>query len=333
MENWLTLETRNLRQSWQKYDQSILMDYLVQDVEDPRINVPSILTRHYLLRQLFPGCHDYDYLMDQEIRFALAVNWLRKLLKTPIRSEQLRSIVYALGEGQSAAGEILIPRFLQETFAALKFPNYMCYLFGYAPVETSEIPIPEYILNTFQKIWREVLEQQPGRTISVLEPACGSANDYRFLHTFGIARFLDYTGFDLCEKNIHNARHLFAAADFRVGNVLAMDFPDQSFDHCFVHDLFEHLSVPAMEVAVSEICRVTRQGIVIGFFNMQDIASHQVQPVASYHWNTLSLARTREMFTARAAAVRVIPISSWLASKFHFQETHNPHAYTFYVEL
>jgi len=47
----------------------------------------------------------------------------------------------------------------------------------------------------------------------------------------------------------------------------------------------------------------------------------------------LSLARTREMFTARAAAVRVIPISSWLASKFHFQETHNPHAYTFYVEL
>ena len=39
--------------------------------------------------------------------------------------------------------------------------------------------------------------------------ACGSANDYRFLHSCGVADFLDYTGYDLCAKNIQNARGIF----------------------------------------------------------------------------------------------------------------------------
>src|SRR6266702_7644186 len=32
-------------------------------------------------------------------------------------------------------------------------------------------------------------------SLSVLEPACGSANDYRFLHACGIAQLVDYAGF------------------------------------------------------------------------------------------------------------------------------------------
>ncbi len=40
----------------------------------------------------------------------------------------------------------------------------------------------------------------------MLEAACGSANDYRFLHAFGFAPFLDYAGFDISPKNIDNAR-------------------------------------------------------------------------------------------------------------------------------
>ena len=125
----------------------------------------------------------------------------------------------------------------------------------------------------------------------MLEPACGSANDYRFLHAYGLARLVRYTGFDLCAKNIENARALFPDVSFAVGNVFEIAAPDKAFDLCFVHDLFEHLSLEGMQAAVKEVCRVTRQGLCVGFFNMDEIRDHQVRPVDDYHWNRLSMRR------------------------------------------
>ncbi|HPD48527.1 MAG TPA: hypothetical protein P5279_01495 [Anaerohalosphaeraceae bacterium] len=46
-------ETEGLVRSWQRYGRSHLRDYLVQGVEDPRINVQSILSRHFLIAELF----------------------------------------------------------------------------------------------------------------------------------------------------------------------------------------------------------------------------------------------------------------------------------------
>jgi len=99
----------------------------------------------------------------------------------------------------------------------------MCDLSAGHRFETSGVPIPEYLLSTFEAIWRELLAGEQPRRICVLEPACGSANDYRFLDTFGIARLLDYVGFDLCEKNIVNASGMFPGVRFKVGNVLEID--------------------------------------------------------------------------------------------------------------
>ncbi len=53
-------------------------------------------------------------------------------------------------------------------------------------------------------------------------------------------------------------------------NVFNIDVKDDEFDYCFVHDLFEHLSIDAMIKAISEICRTTQQSLCIGFFNMYD---------------------------------------------------------------
>ena len=53
MDEHLKIETEKLRQSWSKYDRAVLRNYLIKDVEDPRINVQSILTRHWLIKQLF----------------------------------------------------------------------------------------------------------------------------------------------------------------------------------------------------------------------------------------------------------------------------------------
>jgi len=331
LEDRFKLETEHLIKSWMRYGRATLCDYLVRDVEDPRINVQSILTRHFLIEHLFGD--RFNDLMEHELRFGLVMNWVLGLLKRSVRAGQLHAVLDALLEGEDEAEGLEIPSYISETFAALALPNYICDLFCWAPVETTEVPIPEYLMSTFQAIWSEVLAGEQSKRISVLEPACGSANDYRFIETFGIARQLDYTGFDLCEKNIRNARQMFPDTCFEACNVLDIGAEDGAFDYCFVHDLFEHLSVEAMEAAIAEICRITRKAICAGFFNMHGVGRHIVRPVGDYHWNNLSMAETKASFERNASAVQVIHIDTFLRSKLRCRDTHNKGAYTLVVSI
>lgn len=146
--------------------------------------------------------------------------------------------------------------------------------------------------------------------------------------TYSLARLVDYTGLDLCATNIENARALFPAVRFETGNVFALAAPDQSFDLCFVHDLFEHLSPEGLRAAVGEICRVTRQGLCMNFFNMDEIAEHVVRPVEEYHWNTLSLARMLELFAGQGFAGQVVHLGAFVRQRTGGEQTHNPNAYT-----
>ncbi|MBL7187195.1 MAG: class I SAM-dependent methyltransferase [Phycisphaerae bacterium] len=314
-----------------RHDRGTLRDYLVRDVEDPRINVQSILTRHFLVERLFG--ERFDLVAEQELRFGLVVNWLLKLLKKSVTVGRLQTVFDALLTGRPDAEGMQIPSYVSETFADLMLPNYICDLLNWVPVETTEAPIPEYLMSTFEAIWSEVLAGEQPQSISVLEPACGSANDYRFIETFGIARLLDYTGFDLCDKNVHNARGMFPHARFEIGNVLEIDADDKAFDYCFVHDLFEHLSIEAAEAAISELCRVTRRDICAGFFNMHVGGEHIVKAVGDYHWNTLSLVRTKAVFERYCSGIQVIHIDEFLTSEFGCADAHNKGAYTFVVSL
>jgi len=329
VEEHLKLETERLARSWVRHSRNTLRNYLVQDVQDPRINVQSILTRHFLIEHLFGG--QFETLMEHELRFALVVNWLLRLLKKPVRPWQLQSVLDALLAREDNAEGLKIPSYISETFAALSVPNYMCDLFCWSPIETTDAPIPEQALSTFGAIWRQVLaDKKPGR-IRVVEPACGSANDYRFLETFGVARLFDYTGFDLCEKNIANARQMFPDVRFKLGNALEIEAADGAFDYCFVHDLFEHLSIEALEAAVAEICRVTQKGICAGFFNMYDGDEHIIRAAGDYHWNMLSATKTKALFERHCTAVDVIHIDTFLRSRFGCADTHNKGAWMFII--
>jgi hypothetical protein len=105
--------------------------------------------------------------------------------------------------------------------------------------------------------------------------------------------------------------------------------PDKAYDLCIVHDLFEHLSLEGMQIAVKEVCRVTRQGLCVGFFNMDEIRDHQVHPVDEYHWNVLSMGRMKEVFAASGFAAQVVHIGTFLRQQVGCERTHNPNAYTF----
>jgi SAM-dependent methyltransferase len=327
VEENLRQETEKLARSWERHEAAMLRDYLVSSVEDPRLNLQSVLSRHFVTRAL--AGDRFGRLMEQEYRFAAVMNWLAGACFLEAEPETSAALLHALQQGADNAEGVEIPLFVRRSFALLPaqadglvVPNYL-----ETVLTVSE---PMLALDTFADLWRAELKQEPvsAPALSVLEPACGSANDYRFLNSYGISRLVDYSGFDLCAKNVENARNMFPGVRFDPGNVFEIAAGDNSFDLCFVHDLFEHLSIDGLDRAVREICRVTRNGICAGFFNLDEIPEHRVHPVEDYHWNTLSLSRMRELFAICGFAGQVIHIGTFLREHTGCEQTHNANAYT-----
>ena len=318
-----------------QHEPEMLRDYLVAGVEDPRVNVQSILTRHYLTVSLFG--HRFEKLMDHELRFATVMNWAGEVFSQAGGAEDLAAIRYALAQGADNAEGLPIPTFISAAFRSVStdaeraiVPNYFDPLL--APPADGEPKVRPDVLETFARVWREALRGESPSHARVLEPACGSANDYRFLEAYGLARLVDYTGFDLCVKNVDNARGLFPNTRFLVGNAFAMSFANGAFDHALVHDLFEHLSIEAMEKALAELGRVARRGLCLGFFNLHEGEEHIVQPTDDYHWNRLSLPRLRQALDAHGFQVQVVHIDTFLRWRFGCDQTHNKNAYTLFAE-
>jgi ubiquinone/menaquinone biosynthesis C-methylase UbiE len=342
----LKLESEKLARSWMQHEPAKLRDYLVAGVEDPRINLQSILSRHFLVRSFFG--EKYRELMDHECRFAAVMNWFTAFAANS-DPEELNVVLHAIQLGADNAEGIQIPRFILKTFGSLpvsvgpcEIPNYIDTILTEAIRNTVSTPTHEdkgrvggiegsVFLHTFQNLWHRFLaaEAAPSPPFSAVEPACGSANDYRFLHFYGIARFFDYTGLDLCSKNIENARVLFPEIRFEQGNVFEISAQDNAFDLSFVHDLFEHLSIEGLHAALKELCRVTRRAICVNFFQMDEIPEHVIRPTDEYHWNLLSMDQIKKLFATHGFIGQIIHIKSFLRQEFGCDYTHNPNAYTF----
>jgi SAM-dependent methyltransferase len=284
--------------------------------------------------------------MEQECRFSAVMGWLLPALSAMRTGEEVNDLLYALERGiqNTETGEI--PAFVLQTFKMLptpagefEVPNYIRASLQSAELTPDSTQLAAETLNTFIDLWKRVSQRlDPAAdpnplpntqlSLTVLEPACGSANDYRFIHAAGLTSLLEYTGIDLCEKNIQNARALFPNANFRTGNVFEFAGTDQSFDVCFFHDLLEHLSPEGLNTAVREICRVTRYSISAGFFQMHDMEDHVVREVDDYHLNTLSLSKTCQLFEANGFSAAFLSVAQFLRERFGCEFTHNPNAWT-----
>ena len=281
MKESLLRETENLKKAWSSKTPEKLRTYLVSGIQDPRSNIQSILTRHFLVRQLFGS--QFEQLQEQELLHAMRLNTDR----------------------------------------------------------VDKRPTSEEEKNDFQGRWRAALSRAEAPRLSVLEAACGSANDYRFLDSYGIASFLKYSGFDLSESNIANAREMFPGVDFQCGSVFEIPRPPQSVDFVIAFDLFEHLSLEGLEAAIQELCRVSRGGLVLNFFNVSDIADHISHPVPErrYHWNMLSLNKIIASLAEKSQAMEVVHIHGMLSAKFgthgifdSFLNDLNQDLFTFYLK-
>src|SRR6266850_608302 len=118
MQDTLKLETEKLARSWMQHEPTKLREYLVAGVEDPRINLQSILSRHFLVRSLFG--EKFRELMDHECRFAAVLNWFTALAANS-DPEELTVVFHALQLGADNAEGIQIPRFILKTFGSLPF--------------------------------------------------------------------------------------------------------------------------------------------------------------------------------------------------------------------
>src|SRR5690349_4443012 len=97
MKEDLRHESEKLVRSWMRHEATWLRDYLVATVEDPRINFQSILSRHFLTRELFGG--KFEALMEHEYVFAAVMNWLLSLDDSIADTDDLRSILFSLRRG------------------------------------------------------------------------------------------------------------------------------------------------------------------------------------------------------------------------------------------
>jgi SAM-dependent methyltransferase len=354
MEESLRIETEKLARSWMQHEAGWLRDYLVAGVEDPRLNVQSVLARHFIIRAV--SGDRFENLMREECRFVALMNWLARLARQASQSDDLAVVLHSLRRGSDNAEGLEIPPFVLYAFRRLprqidelNLPNYVENFLAGSVVQNDHAQLHEPSLDTFMDLWRASWsaaerpmdtaketrsrageEASPARMrqVSVLEPACGSANDYRFLERCGLARWIRYAGFDLCATNVDNAKALFPGVLFSVGNIFEIPAAAKTFDLCCVQDLFEHLSLEALPIAISEVCRVTREGLCLGFFNLDEIREHVARPMEDYHWNTLSLARLKEEFALHGFAAQAIHIGSFLQQEFGCHYTHNPNAYT-----
>lgn len=288
-------ESRRLQASWSKHHAEGLDEYLVTGYQNPRINTQSILTRHFLVRALFGW--GLDALMRKELEFSVAAN-------------------SAIREGAREAGITIRPRTNPAERARVK--------------EISAVNTEAE--EEFEREWSEALSARTAEPLSVLELACGSANDYRFFDSYGLARFLRYTGVDLNESNIENARARFPDVDFRLADILQLPFDDDSFDYVIAFDIFEHLSLASMEKALSEAMRVARRGLALTFFVMADVAEHTERQLKKYHRNQLSRPRIEVLLRPKFAKIDARHIETFLADEFQAPTYYNRGAWTITAE-
>jgi SAM-dependent methyltransferase len=284
-----------LRLTWAATSAEMLDRYLVSGYQNPRINVQSILLRHFLVDRLFG--RTFDELEEAELRFAVELN------------EALRVRAAELGVRM---GSYVNPAKL-------------------AAVSRVDETIADRDME-FVERWRGALEDLPAPRASVLELACGSANDYRAMVEAGIAAHLDYRGLDLAAKNIDNARRRFPGVAFEVGDVTHVRHPDRSFDYVVASDIFEHLSLEGMERALAEASRIARRGVALTFFNMAEVGEHVVQRRNVYFWNRLSSPRIEERLRAEFGTVEVVGIHAMLRDRFGYEHTYDRHAVSIFAD-
>ena len=162
MKENLAVETEKLTRCWSRHEAEWLRDYLVAEVEDPRLNLQSILSRHFLISALAQD--RFKDLFDQEYRFAAVIAWLLRVTSPLTEPEDLEVLQHALAQGSDNAEGMEIPQFVLKTYAELPresggvlIPNYLeSFLTQSYFLKKNDTP-HQPVLDTFASVWKQAL--------------------------------------------------------------------------------------------------------------------------------------------------------------------------------
>ncbi len=307
-------EAEQLKSAWQRYPAELLDNYLVHGVENPCFNPQSVVMRSLIIEALKPNQHR-ALMQEERLYCACACHILQAM------AERRHNALAAALDGDDHAYPL--PEFLKnlrdnKTAAPFSASSVWMQIFHAALGSFSNFTSP------FEALWRERLSGLGVKPIQLLETGCGSANDYRYFQRYGLEQWVDHTGVDICPANIANARRRCPKGRFLESNAVRLPFPDKSFDFYLTFDLLEHLSIEAFERAVAEAARVTRRGLWLSFFQLEERPEHEVVPDPPYHRNILSLDRTLELLAGLGCATRMIDIPNEWAREFPGYRHYNP---------
>jgi SAM-dependent methyltransferase len=310
-------ESEQLRNAWLRHSAEFLDTYLVRGVENPCLNPQSVVMRSLIIESLAP--HQHDALIGQEKLYSACA--CQTLLA--IAEREFNAFTAALDGERNADLAYPLPAFLKDlrentTQAPFSVRAVWRQIFQAMRGSFSNFVSP------FESLWRERLERLDVKPLKLLEAGCGSANDYRYFERYGLDRAVDYTGVDICATNILNAQRRCPKGKFLEANAIRLPFPDKSFDFYCAFDLFEHLSIEAMECTIREAVRVTRRGLWLSFFQLDWRAEHEVILEPPYHRNILSIPRTVELLKTLGCDARVIDIQAEWARDFPAYRQYNP---------
>ena len=138
-------ENAGLTWSWDRYPREHLDTYLVADLEDPRINCQSILSRALIADSLWPN--EFTELIDAELRFGVVLSWILVQLHQGFSRRDL----WASIENDKADA---FPQVISETWQWLQsdecpIPDYMAAALERGHPDKPEQRLNEGALNTF----------------------------------------------------------------------------------------------------------------------------------------------------------------------------------------
>ena len=180
--------------------------------------------------------------------------------------------------------------------------------------------LPE--MESSKRIARELHKiMNSGETI--LDVGCGAGHYLRSLRR-ELGKSFSYVGCDATEQYIDLAKRAFSGdgrASFRVSDIFALDFPDDSFDIVICNNLLLHL--PSIEKPLQELTRVAKKMVIVRTlcgnrsFRIMDVTPQddggeflpEGDPKAFYYYNIYSQSYISYLLSANSK------VRSWELTK------------------
>jgi len=134
----------------------------------------------------------------------------------------------------------------------------------------------QYADLTFQNILQYELNNFISllpKNAKILDVGCGSGKDVQYFMDYGFQA----VGIDASENMIKEAKKKVADGDFKIMNLLSLDFPKESFDAAWVLDTVSFIDKVDMPKFLSSIYDVLKSNAVIFISARQGVGETEIE--------------------------------------------------------